>query len=372
MTVALAALLALLEPTGDRGDPEPPPPDDDREPDPPEPEPDPKPEPEPEPEPEPDPPPVGGTDPDDGTPRNDRVGGAPDVDMNVAGRSATVRLGGDLILRPKPKDGITLDTFRLGFRARFPVTQETPSGTERAAVDALDGFVGSWRLGLVFDWIRDATKEDSDAPALFYQLGIDGDWGVQTFRWYPRADEADSQRTKHSFKAGVRFLAYVHKPRRSRVAPQLLVRYDRNYGASSPVGVVMPGGIGLPDITKDTTIDPPVTRPVMTLGLPVLFSIQRGKKVLPQLGFGPTIRYALAGDVNGWNPFTGGQTLRGEFWLYWYPIGTEGIDVAKKTNVRIGVSPYMDAYIVGRAADQPPMRWGALVEVKVGVRGYEY
>jgi hypothetical protein len=315
---------------------------------------------------------TGGTDPDDGTPRNDRITGAPDIDLNVAGRSATVRLGADLILRPKPRDDITLDTFRLSFRARFPVTQESPTGSERASVDAFDGFVGSWRLGLVFDWIRDATREASDAPAVFYQLGVDGDYGVQTFRWFPDAGSDHKQRTKHSFRAGLRFLAYVHKPRRGRVAPQLLIRYDRNYGAASPVGIVMPGGIGMPDFTKDATIDPPIARPVMTFSLPVLFTVQRGKRVLPQLGFGPTLRYAVAGAENGWNPFAAGHTLRAEFWLYWYPTGTEGLDVAKKTNVRIGASPFMDAYISGRAPEQPPMRFGALIEVKIGVRGYEY
>ena len=151
-----------------------------------------------------------------------------------------------------------------------------------------------------------------------------------------------------------------------------MLRYDRNWGAASPVGVVVPGGIGEPDITRDVTIEPPVTRPVATITLPVLFTIQRGRKILQQLGFGPTVRYAFAGDQDGWNPFTAGQTLRGELWLYWYPTGTEGLDVAKKTNVRIGVAPYVDAFLVGRTPTQPETNWGALVEVKIGVRGYEY
>ena len=44
----------------------------------------------------------------------------------------------------------------------------------------------------------------------------------------------------------------------------------------------------------------------------------------------------------------------------------------QKTNVRIGVAPDMDAFVAGGAAGQPTTNFGALVEVRVGVRGYEY
>jgi hypothetical protein len=372
--IAELLTLALLgaQPTGNRTDP--PPTDDPRDPDPvpePEPTPEPTPTPTPTPEPEPTPEPTPTSDPTGLTPRRDRVSGAPNVDIDVTGRSSNVTLGGDIIFKPKCKgDSNACNGGRLGFHARFPVTQESPTGTERASVDALDGFVSSWRLGIVGELIRDVTAETG--PAVLYQVGLDADYGVQTFKWFPEAGDTRKQRTKHSMKAMFRFLAYVHQPRRFRLAPQLIVRYDRNWSGANPVGIVLPAkGDEGPQTTQDSVIQGPTTRPVMTVTLPFLFSIQRGKRVLPQLGFAPTIRYAFAGTQGGWNPFDAGQTVRGEFWLYWYPTGTEGLDV-QKTNVRIGLAPYVDAFLVGRTFTQPLTNFGALIEVKVGVRGYEY
>ncbi len=109
---------------------------------------------------------------------------------------------------------------------------------------------------------------------------------------------------------------------------------------------------------------------MFSVTVPVLFSIQRGKKLLQQLGFGPTVRYAAAGSDQSYNPFGGGQTLRGEAWLYWYPTGTEGLDL-QKTNVRIGVAPWVDLH-VARAPGQSLSSFGVLAEVRAGVRGYEY
>jgi hypothetical protein len=373
----LALALGGEEPLPDRDprDPrDPPTPEPEPEPDPP-PEPEPEPPPEPLPQPEPEPPPPPEIPPDDGsdaTPRSrDRLSGAPNVDIDVTGRSSTVQLGGDLIFEPVCKDGKdACNGGRIGFFARFPVTQESPTGANRASADALGGFVSSWRLGLVGEYLRDVTK--MTGPAVVYQLGGDIDWGVQTFHWVPDGGTVASRRTRHSMKGLFRFLAYVHQPRRYRIAPQIIVRYDRNWSGANPVGIVVPAADGGdPDTTTDAVIDGPNTRPVLTATLPVLFTIQRGKKVLPQLGFGPAIRYAVAGDPGGYNPFGSGHTLRGEMWLYWYPTGQEGLD-GQKTNVRIGASPFVDALLAGRAPGQPRTNFGALIEVRVGVRGYEY
>ena len=108
-----------------------------------------------------------------------------------------------------------------------------------------------------------------------------------------------------------------------------------------------------------------------TVTLLVLFTIQRGKWILPQLGFGPTLRYAVSGRSGEINPFSRQQTLRGELWIYWYPVGRDGLELPK-TNVRIGLAPYVDGILSGRTADDPRARFGALIEVKLGVRGYEY
>ncbi|MFO0636744.1 MAG: hypothetical protein U0168_28255, partial [Nannocystaceae bacterium] len=176
--------------------------------------------------------------------------------------------------------------------------------------------------------------------------------------------------TRHSFKAMVRLLMYLHQPRRHRVAPQLLLRYDRNWSGANPVGILMPAKDAAPAFTTDVTITGPAVRPVLSATLPVLFTVQRGKRVLQQLGFGPALRWAAVGDPGRWNPFAAGQTFRAETWLYWYPTGTEGLDL-QKTNVRIGLSPYLDVH-VRRSRSQPLTAFGALVEIKVGVRGYEY
>ncbi len=378
IAMLLCVALGLGEaPLPDRDPTEPPrDPRDPPEPDPP-PEPEPEPAPEPAPEPQPEPPPLPEPLPtpgDDATPRapgRDRLRGAPNVDIDVTGRSSTVALGGDLVFMPRCKDGKdACNGGRLGFQARLPVTQESPSGARRASVDALGGFVSSWRVGLLGEYLRDVTA--MTGPAVVYLVGADVDWGVQTFHYFPGAGTVEAKRTRHSIKGLVRFVAYVHQPRRYRIAPQLVVRYDRNWSGANPVGIVVPAAdAGDPDTTTDAVLDGPQTRPVMTFTLPMPFTIQRGKKVLPQLGFGPTMRYAVAGAPGGYNPFGSGHTLRGELWLYWFPTGQEGLDV-QKTNVRIGAAPYVDAFIAGRAAGQPSTAFGALIEVRVGVRGYEY
>lgn len=332
--------------------------------------PDPGPSPEPEPQGEepaqegPEEPP-----PNPSRPPDRRTRGAPNVDVDVSDKAASIDLGGDLIIKPRCNDKGGCNGGRVGFVARFPVTALSPTAGQRATVDALNGFTSSWRLGLLGEYLRDATK--MDGPAVMYLLTAGVDWGLKTFRYFPNARANPRVRNRHSASALLRFLAYVHKPRRSRVAPQLLVKYDRNWVGAPAVGVILPGlDPTEPIFVPDQIVDGPQTRGVFSATLPVLFSIQRGK-VLPQLGFGPTVRFASAGSLSGYSPFGNSATARGEFWLYWYPTGNEGLEL-QKTNARIGVSPYLDLFVQGRDDDQPATNVGALIEVKVGVRGYEY
>lgn len=303
-------------------------------------------------------------------PPDSRTRGAPNVDVDVSDKSASIDLGGDLIIKPRCNDKGGCNGGRVGFVARFPVTALSPTAGQRATVDALNGFTSSWRLGILGEYLRDATK--MDGPSKMYLLTAGVDWGLKTFRYFPDARPGARVRNRHSASALLRFLAYIHKPRRSRVAPQLLVKYDRNWVGAPAVGVILPGlDPTEPIFVPDQIVDGPQTRGVFSATLPVLFSVQRGKRILPQLGFGPTLRFASAGPLKGYSPFGSSATARAEFWLYWYPTGSEGLEL-QKTNARIGVSPYLDAFVMGRDSDQPGTNVGALIEVKVGVRGYEY
>ena len=113
-----------------------------------------------------------------------------------------------------------------------------------------------------------------------------------------------------------------------------------------------------------------------TVTVPVLLSVHSGKgrfgNALSQLGFGPAVSYAVAGSDRGYNPFNDIHVLRFETWLYWYPVGKAGELATSKPNVRMGVSPLLDVFIAGREEGQAVVDYGLLVEVKVGVRGYEY
>jgi hypothetical protein len=386
------------EPTPDPNEPEPDP--NEPEPDPNEPEPpDPPPEP-PPPEPPtrpeavpPQPPPEpgdgggdGSVEPDDDGDDGDdhtvepEVTPAPFAQLDVADRESELDIGGDLTVGPLCKDDRpeVCDDVRVGLRLRLPVTQSSASGSGRAAIDSLNGFAGAWRVGGVVDWIRDVTSEDSDAPSKFYMLSLQAAWGVQTFRFSPDAGASpERKQTRHSIHTLARFLAYVHPPRKTRVAPQVLVRYDRQWSDSDPVGVLVDDGD--PDtfaFTVPVIVDAPVTQPVFAVTVPVLVSVQSGRrragKVLSQLGFGPAVSYAAAGSRRGYTPFDDVHVVRFESWIYWYPLGKAGELAASKPNTRIGVSPFVDVFAAGRDPGQPTVDFGVLAEVKVGVRGYEY
>lgn len=379
----------------DPTDPDPPPPDpppDPTDPDPPpEPtDPDPPPEPEPVPEPEPEPTDGGGggdggvEGPEDGPGIDDEprpeIKPTPFAQLDVADRASEIELGGDLTIGPVCKDdeSAVCNNYRVGLRARLPVTQSSTSGSGRAAIDSLGGLSGSWRVGGVFDWIRDQTSEDSDAPATFTMVSLEAAWGVQTFRFSPDGGVmAPSKETRHSIHTLLRLLYYRYPPRKTRVAPQALIRYDRQWFNDDPVGVLFDDGDPTtPAFTVPTIIGAPVTTPVFAVTVPVLVSIQSGKgragKVLSQLGLGPAVSYAAAGSDRGANPFDDVHVLRFESWLYWYPLGKAGQLATSQPNVRVGISPFVDVFVVGREPGEPTTDFGVLAEVKVGVRGYEY
>lgn len=386
------------DPVDDDGNPLPP--DDPNNPDPP-------PEPPPPrlpPDPEPVPPDGGGgggdgtqdPPPDDNDEPTDEVerlpvAPAPFADLDVADRGSEVNLGGDLTIGPRCKDEeltdaqidgdepleFVCDNYRIGLRARVPISQSSASGSGRGAIDSLNGFAGSWRVGGAFDWIRDVTSDDSTSAAKFYQLGLEAAWGVQTFRFTPDGNTDSQQETRHSIQTKARFLAYIHPPKKTRVAPQVLLRYDRQWSDSDPVGVLLDDGDPMtPAFTVPRIINSPVTTPSFAVTVPVLISVQSGKgragKALANLGFGPAVSYAAAGDGRGYNPFNDVHVLRLETWLYWYPTGKAGALATSKTNVRIGVSPLVDVFLTGRNEGEPRIDYGVLAEVKIGVRGYEY
>jgi len=319
------------------------------------------------------------------------VRAAPFADFDVADRGSQLDLGGDLTFGPICPDDDDFDeeipddavltficnSYRLGLRARLPVTQSSGSGSGRAAIDSLNGFAGAWRLSGLFDWVRDVTSDSSDAPSKFYMLNFEGGWGVQTFRFNPNGGADQSAHTRHSIHAGARFLAYIHPPRKTRVAPQVLVRYDRQWQNADAVGVLFDDGdASTPAYTVPQIIEGPVTRPAFAVTVPVLVSIQSAKgragKVLSQLGFGPALSYAAAGRQQGYNPFDDVHVLRLETWLYWYPVGKAGELATSKTNVRVGISPLFDVFLGGREVGEPRIDYGLLAEIKLGVRGYEY
>jgi hypothetical protein len=321
----------------------------------------------------------GDTEGDDGG-TGSEVSPAPFAQLDVADRGSELDLGGDLTIGPVCKDETSsvCSNYRVGLRARLPVTQSSASGTGRAAVDSLNGFAGAWRVGGVFDWIRDVTPEESESPSKFYMLSLEAGWGMQTFQFAPDGGVMPPRKeTRHSVHTLARFLAYVHPPRKTRVAPQVIVRYDRQWSAADPVGVLLDDGNASTFMfTVPVIIDGPVTTPVFAVTVPVLVSVQSGKgragKVLSQFGFGPAVSYAAAGQSRGYTPFDDVHVLRFESWIYWYPLGKAGQLAATKPNTRIGISPFVDVFAAGRNPGEPTVDFGVLAEVKVGVRGYEY
>ena len=359
------------EPPRDPGDDDPNP-----DPDPPrEPEPEPEPEPIPTGDPgggdgsgEPEPEPTPGS--EDDVPPPKKWGAAPFGDLTTGTSATNIEIGGDILLPDKCREkNNACNGGRIGARARFPVVEGSATGAGRAGADALQGFSKSWRVGLVVDWIRDTTG--MDGPAKFFMMTAAGEWGVQSFSYNPDAGDESRLETKHSADFLLRALLYRYHPGRYRIAPQIIARYRRDWDGATPVGIVQSAGEGLPDITRDLTIEGPNAAPVFAVTVPVLYTIQKGERVLPQLGFGPAVSYAARGKNRGYNPFNEEILVRLEHWVYWYPTGTEGLE-GPKANVRIGAAPFLDIRMRGRGGSDRTTNVGALIEVKVGVRGYEY
>jgi hypothetical protein len=237
----------------------------------------------------------------------------------------------------------------LGLRVRVPFRDKD----RKLAI--VDRDSESWKLVGSFDWNRDVTPEAGTA-ARIYAASVSGEWGTERYAYHPGGgDETARRRDSWGWEAsGLLQLGDAGY----QVAPQLRVRYAREWQAAEQSGVVVPGTGGAPDTVKDMILDPPRVKTELSarLGLPLYLGF------LDSFAVAPYASYTF-GDGDDPTP-DAYQRLRGELWLYYFPVATP-------PNVRLGMAGFLDWRARG-TDDRVAREYGLLVQLRFGVKLKDY
>lgn len=246
--------------------------------------------------------------------------------------------------------------FTLRITGRVPLEKDS-----NPQFSQIDSHTDNWRIGCFIYKEWDTTRKEG--PTNTYRLGIKGYWGYSKFKYFPNGGNLEDSQSQHSFSAAVNF-GWFHTSGRSgglQISPQLKILYARDWEASDEIGIVIPGEGDSPSTVKDKIISPPKTIPKIFLQVAMPF--YTGSK-LP-IGFGPSLGLIISGSDRDWFPKGAATRLRSEFWIYWFPIMKE------KTNVRLGLAPFLDSR-VGGSDELDKNVYGVLLQMRIGVTLLEY
>lgn len=237
----------------------------------------------------------------------------------------------------------------LSLRARVPFRDED----EKLSV--VDRDSTSWKLVGALDWDRDVTPEQGSASRT-YAASVRAEWGTDRYAFHPNGG-AETARRRDSWGGEIGGVVHL-KDRRRQLAPQLLVRYAREWEAAPTSGVIVPGSGGAPDTVKAMILEPPRVKTELSarVGLPLYAGF------LDSFAVGPYASYTF-GDGDDPTP-DAYQRLRGELWLYYFPV-------ASPPNVRFGMAYFHDWRARG-ADDRAVREYGMLVQLRFGVRLVDY
>jgi len=224
----------------------------------------------------------------------------------------------------------------------------------------LDRYSSTWRGIVSADLERDRTR--ATGPISRWRAGVQMEFGTANYRYYPSGGSSAAVERHGSVAAEIRWFSYSTEARPAAVqwAPQVCLRFAREWTKGDLVGVVVPGSGGAPSTVKNLVITPPSGTPQLAVRVAVPTYLGRGL-----MGFGPAFTYALSGDRGRWNPTTKSGRAGLETWVFYFPT-QEGA-----TNLRLGAAPFVSYRTHGSDAFSQ-WEYGALLQVRVGTAALEF
>lgn len=189
-----------------------------------------------------------------------------------------------------------------------------------------------------------------------YGVELGGDAG--SFSYYPQGGDASTQERHLSVDAVAFYMRRSADSAGRLYAPQVSLRYVRQYQDASAVGIVEPVGGGNPPLVIRTV---PITPPTASPGLLGRFAIPMILLADAPVGLGPSIAYALSGNNRDWKPFQAAGRLQGELWIYYWPAWSPAFGA---TNVRFGATPFISVRTHGEDG-QDRVVYGGLAELRL-------
>jgi hypothetical protein len=247
------------------------------------------------------------------------------------------------------------DDWQVRLFGRLPT-----SGADSTTAQ-LDRSTTSWRLGVRAARRWGTLPPPSEGGRIFtFQLSALAEWGHAVFEYFPDGVETDRRReAEDSLAAELQAAGLLARHESgAQAAPQLRVRYARDWRAADQVGVVVPGSGTSPSTVKDLVIAAPGAVPELSARVAVPFTFGS------EIGYGPALMYTARGAPRAWEPGSKVGRLRGEAYLYWFPSSLKG-------GGRIGLGAYADARVHG-SDERGAREYGALLDVRLGANLLEY
>ncbi|HEU4726673.1 MAG TPA: hypothetical protein VFT22_02255 [Kofleriaceae bacterium] len=248
-------------------------------------------------------------------------------------------------------------SWQVRLFGRVPVT-----GDDDSTVVQLDRFTSKVKVGarLAREWDAEAAPVADQTWLVTHWVSLASDFGWGRFEYFPTGDETMPIRPAHSsVSTELEYRNYrAKKGAGSQLAPQLRLRYVRDWKASDKVGVVIPGTPPAPSTTKDMIVEAPTVAPELSLRFALPYTAGS------ELGYAPGITYTLKGEQGEFAP--GGKVgrIRAEWYFYWFPAGLKG-------GGRVGVAPFVDFRTHG-SDTLNRLEYGGIVDVRFETTLLEY
>jgi hypothetical protein len=283
--------------------------------------------------------------------------------LSASVANAQVEAGADLVWNNAPRKipppaGASKDwrEWQLRLFGRVPTT-----GGGDSTRTQLDRETQTWRLGARVAHGTSTIRPPSEGGGgSTWAASLQAEYGYARFEYFPSGVETDRQhKSGQSVAFEAQWMQFHPLPRSGRqVAPQLRVRYARDWRAADEVGVVVPGAAGAPATVQDLVIAPPDVKPELSGRIAVPFTFGG------EFGYAPAVMYTASGSSGDWGPGSKIGRVRGEAFVYWFPATVTG-------GGRVGLGAYVDRRVRGTDT-RDETEYGALLDVRLGANLLEY
>lgn len=245
-----------------------------------------------------------------------------------------------------------LADFRARTLLRSPLVREDGRSTGRLGhlTDSAT-FVGSLL------YVHDGTGPDG--PLSLHRLGLDFEFGVASYYFYPERSESKESLRRSAFSGGLQYLYYYGAYSSGfQCAPQARAKLSSSQKAGSTQYFASPNASD-PNRVRSAVVDPPTRE----MSADVRFSIPVYPGWSAPVAIGPS---AIV-QTTGRSDLFASRTLRGELWTYIFASGEK--EGASPSNLRIGIAPYYESQS-GEGGDK--VDYGVLLQLRVGTVLLEY